>query len=85
MTPASRLPIRPGTARKLGLRPPMSAGMFLFGREVSDETMDRVRQACDAWVERITAPATPCRWCDAGHVRPLAWWQRALHWAGWWP
>lgn len=87
-----RVPIRPGTARKLGLRPPMSAGMFIFGREVTDEQMDRVREICDRFADRMSdtvkveiTSTVPCRWCEAGHKDPLAWWQLALHWVGWWP
>lgn len=91
MIPA-RTPIRKGTARRLGLRPPMSAGMFIFGRDLTDEQMDRVREICDRFAERmrlgdklIIEVTRSCRWCEAGHKAPLSWWQRPLHWAGWWP
>lgn len=88
-----RVPIRKGTARRLGLRPPVSPGMYIFGRDLSPEEMARVREICDRFVERmmrrgneVTIEVTrKCRWCDAGHVQPLTWWQQGLHWAGWWP
>jgi hypothetical protein len=37
-------PIKRGTARRLGLRPPMSAAMYCFGREMSDDQMEQMRE-----------------------------------------
>lgn len=40
-------PIRPGTARRLGLRPPPPQGVLICGHELTDEQMRQVKEACD--------------------------------------
>jgi hypothetical protein len=45
--------IKPGTARRLGLRPPMSASMFIFGVELPEEKMQEARGIMDRWAARM--------------------------------
>lgn len=66
-------PIKPGTARRLGLRPPPSLGMLLYGREVGPEVEQKAIEAMDAWARKMMAsdrpvPVVEVRGDDQGQV-----------------